>query len=623
MGRHEFLDTFLVRNSFPVVEDFMDKDRPEKLAALSAGYDIPEVNRALEALGLDPQRLWSHQVDALEAVDAGLATSITTPTVSGKSVVFYLPTIKMLVEDPHATAMTLYPMKALNADQKISWDKVSEGAGIPSGVIARVDGSDPIDTRDELFKDARMLISTPDAVHSWFMHFLSNPKHQDFLANLKLLNIDETHLYDGYFGTSFSLLVRRMRILRSVLREKRGLPKDDGFQVVSASATMSDPQTFLHQLTGTAKGKNLYDIGPDECGSPSKSRRIMRVRSPFEKREARSIEIVTEILKSDPHAKIMLFIDSRANVERKTRMINGVLRKRADEFPHLNFPDPSEDDNQFESPFLPYRSGFTAAERATIERKFRDPKSNARVLVTTSATEVGIDIASVEYVINASVPAMNSSIVQRAGRLRGNGVAIFVGKSTRGKSVIEQAFEKPPRDPVLYRTHEGAQYQNAMCLEHELRAIGVDPATVNPADHCTLPKYFVGRYRDIVNDVPLDSYIASVLKPGRDKPHYAFPLRSSEGQSVRVLAYKRGDPALDIQSGLRTLEDLSMSHYMQEAHPGAILLHAGLPYRIQGAPTENNNVIARREKTLNTTSPIIHSTASVFLSQYSASKIQC
>ena len=613
MSQAAFIDDFFARRDIPIREDFRDEDREERFLPIPDAYDTPEIRAALSSIGITGDHLWSHQSEGLEWIDGGFNLALTTPTASGKSVVFQLPALKRLLETTDETIAVMYPVKALNSDQKRDWDKMLAAAGIDPELIAKIDGNDPLDTRDELFKKARVLVTTPDCFHSWFMSNMDKPKHQEFLANMAQCNLDETHLYDGYFGTSFSFLARRMRVLRAALRHRMGIDdknprKQKPLQFIAASATMHDPQKFLSRLVATRPDEDLNAIGPEECGSPSKPRRIMRVVPHGNRHIQTSVDTAVEVLKHNPNAKIMLFIDSRSKVENKTMQINQYLRRKAEEFPELKML--AEEDV-----CLPYRSGYSGDERTEIEEKFIDPKSSARILVTTSATEVGVNIPAVDWVISAGIPMSHSSIIQRGGRLRGGGTVIYVGRTDKN-NVIQKAFEETPRDPILYRGDENAQFQAALCMTKELSDAGFDPAKINPGAASTWPKGFVEEhYRPLANGEPLQSHLHAMRKQARGNPHLSFTLRSSEGQGVRVLAYS---PGLKKQV---TLEQLSPSQHLREAYPGAIFLHNQRSFRVGGV-SENNNAIARLDDTGAKTSPKIKHATAAYLREGSASGLK-
>ena len=74
----------------------------------------PLVSEALHTAGIE--MLYQHQAEAVQAAFAG-PTIVTTGTASGKSLCFQLPTLEVLVQDPNARALYLYPTKALAQDQ--------------------------------------------------------------------------------------------------------------------------------------------------------------------------------------------------------------------------------------------------------------------------------------------------------------------------------------------------------------------------------------------------------------------------------------------------------------------------------------------------------------------------
>ncbi len=61
--------------------------------------------------------LYKHQCDAIEYLRAGKSIAITTPTASGKTLAFNIPIFERLEQDKSATALYLYPTKALANDQ--------------------------------------------------------------------------------------------------------------------------------------------------------------------------------------------------------------------------------------------------------------------------------------------------------------------------------------------------------------------------------------------------------------------------------------------------------------------------------------------------------------------------
>ena len=60
---------------------------------------------------------YSHQAEAINKARQGKNVVIVTPTASGKTLAFNIPVLEALTNDKKATALYLYPTKALTNDQ--------------------------------------------------------------------------------------------------------------------------------------------------------------------------------------------------------------------------------------------------------------------------------------------------------------------------------------------------------------------------------------------------------------------------------------------------------------------------------------------------------------------------
>ena len=95
---------------------------------------------ALAAGGVE--RLWSHQAAGLTAVRAGENVLVTTPTASGKSLIFQLPVLEEAAAGGAGRALFLYPLKALGQDQRSKLEELAMAAGIDAAVrLARIASS--------------------------------------------------------------------------------------------------------------------------------------------------------------------------------------------------------------------------------------------------------------------------------------------------------------------------------------------------------------------------------------------------------------------------------------------------------------------------------------------------
>ena len=69
----------------------------------------------LSLLGVDG--LYAHQMEGLEALRAGRHVMLSTGTASGKSLVYQIAAAEAALTTPKATAIFLFPTKALARDQ--------------------------------------------------------------------------------------------------------------------------------------------------------------------------------------------------------------------------------------------------------------------------------------------------------------------------------------------------------------------------------------------------------------------------------------------------------------------------------------------------------------------------
>ena len=142
-------------------------------------------------------KLWTHQAKAIEQINAGNNVVVNTGTASGKSLIYQSSAIMNLDQNPDCRIAVFYPLKALVSDQLKSWKEVMTKAGLPSNIVAKIDGDIPPDEREEALKTARVVLFTPDVLHAWLMRNVSLEVCRDFLANLNLIVIDEVHALES------------------------------------------------------------------------------------------------------------------------------------------------------------------------------------------------------------------------------------------------------------------------------------------------------------------------------------------------------------------------------------------------------------------------------------------
>jgi DEAD/DEAH box helicase domain-containing protein len=196
----------------------------------------PRLQAALVRRGV--ARLYSHQAEAFDLISAGANTVIVTPTASGKTLCYNLPVMDLLLRDPNARAMYLFPTKALAEDQLHEFHSAVEEMGADIKVFT-YDGDTPQDARKAIRQRAAVVLTNPDMLHSGIL-----PHHtrwSKYFENLRYIVIDELHYYRGVYGSHLANLLRRLKRICEFYGSSPVF--------VCCSATIANPRELAEALT--------------------------------------------------------------------------------------------------------------------------------------------------------------------------------------------------------------------------------------------------------------------------------------------------------------------------------------------------------------------------------------
>jgi ATP-dependent helicase YprA (DUF1998 family) len=151
---------------------------------------------------------------------------------------FNVPVFETLLEDPKATALYLYPLKALANDQLKSLRQMDAALGTKANPAA-YDGDTPQSARATIGDKSRIIVSNPYAIHRYLAW---NDRWRRFFSGLRYIIIDEAHTHRGVFGSNVAMLLKR---LLRVVRRYGASP-----QFILSSATISNPREHSKNLAG-------------------------------------------------------------------------------------------------------------------------------------------------------------------------------------------------------------------------------------------------------------------------------------------------------------------------------------------------------------------------------------
>ena len=197
--------------------------------------DLPAALRdVLSQRGIDS--LYSHQFEAWSHIRAGKNIVLATGTASGKTLAYNLPILASLLTNTDARALYLFPTKALAQDQLSGLHQLQ--ASIQNIQSAIYDGDTPQSQRALMRKNARLILSNPDMLHTGILPHHTN--WADFFRNLRFIVIDEMHTYRGVFGSHVANVIRK---LKRVAKFYGAAP-----QFILTSATIGNPKELAERL---------------------------------------------------------------------------------------------------------------------------------------------------------------------------------------------------------------------------------------------------------------------------------------------------------------------------------------------------------------------------------------
>ena len=487
-------------------------------------------------------RLWSHQAEAIAAVRRGENVLVTTPTASGKSLVFQVPALEEAAAGGPGRALFLFPLKALGQDQRAKFVRLAAAAGLPPDVAGCeiYDGDTPPSKRTAIKKSfPRVIVSNPDMLHLGILGHWTG--WGPFLADLRWIVLDELHTYRGIFGSHFHhVLERLLRICRALGAEPT---------IIASSATAANAPEFASWLTG----RSFRWIA--ESGAPREGRHLALIQpeaSPY----TAALRLFVTCVKAG--LKTIVFTKARRITE---LLYSWLLRQE----PALAGRVAS------------YRSGFLPEERRAIERDLFTGRLDG--VISTSALEMGIDVGGLDACILVGYPGSVMATWQRSGRVGRAGRESLTAMVAL-PDALDQYFLQHP-DALVGRPCERLVVDpgNAPVARGHLICAAAELPLERTAD-----ADYLGRHEAVVDDLLRSCQLLETADTGeicslRRRPQRHVALRGS-GETFAILDTGRG-------AIIGTIDGVRVLH---ECHPGAIYLHAGRQYLVEALEREERRV---------------------------------
>lgn len=497
-------------------------------ASYSEKIDPPSLFHKELSASLQDNNFFSfyiHQVEAFENLYSGKNILVSTPTGSGKSLIYQLFAIDSFLKDRNRKFLFLYPFKALAQDQLNKLNELTTKLKFPEFRAVIYDGDTSQYQRKKIQQNPPPVIMTnPEMVHLSFLAYKENWK--DWLNNLFLVSIDEAHIYRGIFGANVHHLLWRL---------KRVVPQRLFW--IGTSATIGKGKRFFEKLTG----EEVVSIQKSGAPRPNRNLCILQPKgSPY----TLACFLMDKLL--EHNRRTVTFTKAR----RITELIYNWLIKRNPKYREL---------------VSSYRAGFLPSERRVIEQKFFD--GTLLGVVSTSAMEAGIDIGNLDACILIGFPGSLVSLYQRMGRVgRGENPAdVFLITMpdaldqyflTHPEELLTREIEEPILDPYNEYITEG----HILCAAKE--------CPLNDSDYPLMhPLRKTIDLLDAKGKLILDESGTRWHTLLRN-PHREINFRSI-GQSYEI-----------INENGKIIGTIDSIRVFRECHEGAVYLHQGQSYEV-------------------------------------------
>ena len=540
-----------------------------------------------------PFEPYSHQAAALQALRADEHVCVSTSTASGKTHVYGLEIARRLLEagvlahdgtravdrNEAATALCLYPTKALTNDQRDALDALYDELGLD--VRVRVyDGDTPTAERRSIREDADVVLTNVQALNVYLEH---HDRWSRFYGALEVVAIDESHTYTGVQGMHAAWILRR---LERVLEYWGG---DSTYAL--ASATVGNPAAHSEALLGAPV------TVVDDDGSPQGSRDVVLWNPPpRERSDGKSSETTSATGEGDGESPdcdgvadrvpasvdapkvfghltadgvgTLLFCPSRKLTELSVQRAKAHVRASTRTY------------GEAAARIEPYHAGLGKRTRHARETEF---KTDALCgLATTSALELGIDIGSLEATVLMGYPGQRQSFRQRIGRA-GRGTArslavLVADHRTLDQYVVsnpEYLLESDVEDAVVDTSNDAVFASHLLCAADEIALGTADFGSFADADRLRAGIEMWRRAGRLEGHPEAAVHYVGPPRPQTDVNVYGtdgsdYRLRLADG----VDRDRWGLPeALD-------LEPVDRNRAARDYHEGAVRLHGGQQFEV-------------------------------------------
>jgi ATP-dependent Lhr-like helicase len=303
---------------------------------------------------------------------------LASRTASGKTEAAFLPILsKVNFNDSGVQVLYISPLIALINDQFYRVEELCKNLDV---TVTKWHGEANKTLKDRLIKQPTgIVLITPESLEAMFVNKPFNVKQ--LFSNLKYVVIDEIHSFIGTDrGTQLKAILSRLQRVNS-----------NSFSIVGLSATIGDYNEAKRFTGDELKTKVLLDRTAKEIN--------VLFRFFKNENEELPLELLKDLYIETKDNKVLIFPNSRGRAEE----VAVKLKKISDRVKgHTNY--------------FSHHSSVDREVREYVEYFAKNNKRHNFCISCTSTLELGIDIGSVDEVVQIDATHSIASLIQRVGR---------------------------------------------------------------------------------------------------------------------------------------------------------------------------------------------------------------
>src|SRR5438094_2709778 len=490
------------------------------------------------------------QAMAVPLVQAGLDVIVVAPTGSGKTEAALLPVLASLNKSDSQGIRALYvtPLRALNRNMVERVQRVVAQTKLTIGV--RHGDTVQSERRRQAATPPDLLITTPETLQA----ILPGKVMQRHLKNVRHVIVDEVHqLAEDRRGTQLAVALQR-------LQQVTGRP----FQRIGLSATVGHPESIA-SLFGGEK--------PLEILAAALEKRYeyqVEWRRPIDKdfETARDLYITPEAAAGlsaiddslDESQSTLGFVNARPLAELLGSRLSMVRQDVA-----------------------VHHGSLPREERERVEAGFKG--GDIKGLVSTSTLELGIDIGSVDNVVQYNSPRQVTSLIQRVGRSghtldrtsRGVVLAVSSDDAIESLAAVQAAKENDLEPLHIHRLALDV-------LAHQIVGCALDQGGMAPWSEIVSTIRTADSYHELA-DAQADrvaeflAHLGNIRQEG-DKIRVTPKGRRYYFENLSTIRDERRYPVMDLTTQ-RQVGILGEEFMMIKAREGLHFIVRGRPWKIE------------------------------------------